>query len=215
MARRLLMLGFMQAHLASGRSLSWLFCSAAIVACSAGGSTSSTQQELISPSNLKVSVAVSSVTLGDEGCTGSAAAAPSGGLAAADCAPDASRKGGCGGCRASGVQLSFTTEAGGAAGKVALVKVALLDAGTGAELSGLTPANPTAWNGSSYATWNEMLAPSSLTKASYSLSAPPWSTLAGASSFTRQYQLEITVSVDGATIVVRSAPVTREAPVVT
>jgi hypothetical protein len=193
----------------------------ALAACS-GSIATEIPGEVVTPTNLKVTAAVSGLTLGDEGCASPTAAGKS---SAASCAAEpagaAPREpgsgdiapGGCGGyCRQSGVQISFKASAEGSAAAIEITKVVLIE-GADKELETLTPSNPKAWNGTGYVTWGQNIAPGAEVRSTYSLSSPAWSKNGG--NYTKQYKVRITVKVGEGTTVIDSEPVSREAPVAT
>jgi len=192
----------------------------ALAACS-GSIATEIPGEVVTPTNLKVTAAVSGLTLGDEGCAPAAGAADARPGAPGSCAPGAAPRegsgdiapGGCGGyCRQSGVQISFKASAEGSAAAIEITKVVLIE-GADKELETLTPSNPKAWNGTGYVTWNQNIAPSAEVRSTYSLSSPAWSKNGG--NYTKQYKVRITVKVGEGTTVIDSEPVSREAPVAT
>lgn len=196
----------------------------ALAACS-GSIATEIPGEVITSTNLKVTAAVSGLTLGDEGCAAAAGAADARPGAPGSCAPAAPgaaprepgsgdiAPGGCGGyCRQSGVQISFKASAEGSAAAIEITKVVLIE-GADKELETLTPSNPKAWNGTGYVTWNQNIAPSAEVRSTYSLSSPAWSKNGG--NYTKQYKVRITVKVGEGTTVIDSEPVSREAPVAT
>ena len=195
----------------------------ALAACS-GSIATEIPGEVVTSTNLKVTAAVSGLTLGDEGCAVAAGAADAKPAAPGSCAPApgaAPREpgsgdiapGGCGGyCRQSGVQISFKASAEGSAAAIEITKVVLIE-GADKELETLTPSNPKAWNGTGYVTWNQNIAPGAEVRSTYSLSSPAWSKNGG--NYTKQYKVRITVKVGDGTTVIDSEPVSREAPVAT
>ena len=199
----------------------------AVAACSGMVATEG-PGEVVTPTSLKVTAAVSGVTLGDEGCAVAAAgftAAPDARCSgAAPVAPPPAEPGKpgngsgdaapgfCGGCRQSSVQISFKASAEGSAAPIEISSVVLIE-DSGRELEVLTPSNPKAWNGSGYAVWNQTIAPGADVRSSFSLSSPAWSK--HGSSFSKQYKVRITVKVGDGTTVIDSALVSREAQVAT
>lgn len=198
--------------------------SVVLVAACSGALVSEIPGQVVTNTNLKVTAAVSGLTLGDEGCAaangaadlapGSCAGAPAAPRPAGDGGAGDIAPGGCGGyCRSSSVQISFKASAEGKAASVEIVNVVLLE-GT-KELETLTPSNPKAWNaaGSGYTTWNQSVSPGAEVRSTYSLSAPSWSKIGG--TYTKQYKVRITVKIGDGTTVIDSEPVSREAPVAT
>jgi len=190
----------------------------AIFACSGGGgSTGSTsspveQGQVTSTGGSNVSATISAATLGDD-C--GAASKPSGGFAAGDCNPEA--KGGCGSiCRASNVQIAFNASEGSGAAKIEILKVALVSAKDGSEVTELKPSAPQAWSTDGYKSWDQTITPKSELKASYTLSSPSWSTLDSAyQNYSAKFRLHVTVSIDGTTVVLQSQELSREPQAVT
>jgi len=191
----------------------------AVVACS-GLVTSEVPGEITTTSNLKVSVAVAGLTLGDEGC-----ASPSSARAglSADCAGpgagapapgEAAPSPGCGGytCRQTSVQLSLKATNEGSAAKVSITKVTLLEE-SDVSLEDLASSGPRVWTEAGYATWDQEIAPGEDVKSSYSLAAPAWSK--HGASYSKRYKVRVTVQVGDESTTVDSAPTNREAPVAT
>lgn len=185
-----------------------------------GGVTPQPEQkaEVTSPtSGLKVSASIASVSLGDEcgGGSGAAKAAPSQG----DCAP-----GGCQSyCQQTNVQIAFSAGPGTAGAAIQIVKVDLMDSASGTLVETLTSSKPQVWNGSSYATWNQIVTPGGDLKASYDLSSPSWSKIdssAGGTtrlsgSYSRSFKLHVTVLIDGVQIILESTDLNRQPQAVT
>jgi hypothetical protein len=165
-------------------------------------------------SGLDVQAAISSATLGDEGCTGSTMAR-SGGACIAPASDAAVGTGPCGGpCRPSTIQIQFTAGVGSAPAHVEVAGVRLLDS-SGALLQPLAASSPQAWDAATgaYSAWDQTISPSSQIKASYTLSPPSWSTLG--QSYSATYRLEITLRIDGTPLVLQSGPLNREPIVAT
>lgn len=195
-----------------------------LVACTVGGGagepdvvrTPVTAGELTAPDGMTVDATIASATLGDEcGGGGSGFAAPS-----QDCAPASADAGagGCGAiCRPSSVQLSFKATGGTKPAKVEILSVKLHTDADGKYVDELSASAPTVWN-DGYAAWDETISPGADLKASYTLSAPKWSTYGGADArmASTQYHLLVTVRIDGGgVIVLKSAAIAREPEVVT
>jgi hypothetical protein len=196
----------------------------ALFACSSGNSGTAApaalQGEVVGTNGLDVKVAFAAASLGDEGCGGGT----SGGFAASCAAPAEgtgqkqagdSARGGCGGCRATNIQLSFTTSASGGAAKVSVVSVSLIDAASNSEVAALTANGSQTWDATAgqYRAWDGTLTPSAEVKASYTLTSPEWSKLDP--SYTKQYKLVITLNVDGTTLLIESEELNREPAVAT
>jgi len=151
--------------------------------------------------------------------------------AAAPCARPAPRDGGaledqaCGTpCRQTNLQINFTLSAVGApvtpapSRAVVITRVRLLDATNDAELDVLTARDPQRWTGSQYVTWDSVLTEYGDTRGSFKLTAPDWSRIGGGnlwSTYGRAYRLEVTVEVNGQTLVLRSGELMRAPEVVT
>jgi hypothetical protein len=170
---------------------------------------------------MPVSVAIASAHLGAEGCThdessGGTKSSAAGSVSATKCAtplPDASPQGTglCGGpCDFSSAQLSFVS-ASPSTTHVQIGDVALLDADTGMELQALSAYTPLVWDGTQYSPWDENVSPFSQIKTSYTLSPPAWSMLGPSFTYSHQYQVRITVLVDGVALPLESPPLTRPA----
>ena len=191
-----------------------------LLACSSGGTgtigssgtgTPVQNGTITAPSGMKVDATIAAATLGEEcGGSGSGLAAPS------DCASESGDCGGGGfGCQESNVQIAFTSTDGSAAAKIEIVSVTLHDATDGSEVDELDASNPQKWNSTGgYTAWDESIAPKTELKASYSLSAPAWSTMKD-TSFSRKFRLHVTVKIDGSEIVLESAELSREPAVAT
>jgi hypothetical protein len=109
----------------------------------------------------------------------------------------------------------FTSSEGSAPAKIEILGVTLHDASDGAELDQLDVSNPQKWDPSGgYAAWDQTITPKTELKASYNLSSPSWSTI-GDQSFSRKFRLRVTVKVDGSTVVLQSAVLSREPAVAT
>lgn len=149
---------------------------------------------------------------------------------AAPCARPASDAGGlfdqaCGTpCRQTSLQINFTMSAVGAPADpapvraVVVTRVRLLDATTDAELDVLTPREPQRWTGSQYVTWDGALTAYGDTRGSYKLSAPDWARIGEGNAFRtygRAFRLEVTLTVNGQTLVLRSGELMRAPEVVT
>src|SRR5260370_26659658 len=165
------------------------------------------------PSGLPVSVALASAHLGAEGCTHD----ESGGLTLRSCAValDAGTRGSgpCGGpCEFSSVVLAFSSGNGTSAAHIQITKAAMLDGATGQELQALSAYAPVVWSGTQYVARDETVAPSSHINTSYTLSPPSWSTLGPSYTYSHQYNLRITILVDGKPLTLESPPLTRPAP---
>jgi hypothetical protein len=164
--------------------------------------------------DLKVTVALASVRLGDENCTHdeSLDIMPKSCAALTDASPRGT--GICGGpCKFTNVQLSFTSTKDGAPSKVTIVGASLLDAATEKEVAELSAYTPLAWNGAQYVAWDENVAAGAQVKASYTLSPPPWSKLGG--TYSTQYRVRVTVNIDGSVVTVESDALNRDPPVAT
>lgn len=120
----------------------------------------------------------------------------------------------CGLCRQSSVQLEMSSFDRAI---VKIVDVRLIDAKTGKLIEHLKPREPSQWNGSQYAPWDETLQPAVMLKASYKLSAPTYQS-AGASDARLGYQTLYKVEVDvmiGDELHTLTSEATREPEVVT
>ncbi len=166
--------------------------------------------ETTAPSGLKVSATIVAATLGDD-CGQKAGFAKCAG--SSDASASDAQQGGCGGnyCDQSNVQLSFKASAGSKAATIEIVSVSLHDATDGILIDTLTAREPKAWDGSAYALWDEKLQPATERKASYNLSAPSWSNIGDA--WARKYVLHVTLRIDGVSLALKSATLSRE-PVV-
>ncbi len=171
-----------------------------------------------------VTAAIASASLADN-CPSSSSGA------AAPCARPQSVDGGaledraCGTpCRQTNLQINFTLSAVGTpvtpapARAVVVTRVRLLDATNDAALDELAPREPQRWTGSQYVTWDSALTEYGDTRGSFKLSAPNWARIGNGnlwSTYGRAYRLEVTVEVNGQTLVLRSGELMRAPEVVT
>jgi hypothetical protein len=188
---------------------------ALLVACS-GALEGQGPGKIDTGSNLVVSAAVSGLTLGDEGCAATAGA-PASRAPAADCAepaPGMAPGSGCGGwvCRQSSVQIAITAEGSGAATKIEVVRVTLLESDD-KELQDLAASSPRQWTEGGYAAFSGAVGAGANLKTMWSLEAPAWSK--HGASYTKQYKVRITLKAGEGTTTVDSELVSREAPVAT
>lgn len=175
------------------------------------GEVRSGEEIKVAPPSTKLEVtgSIISATLGDDCGASGAKLAPSG-----DCAPGVDGTG-CGfACQQSNMQLSFKTGTGQAA-KVTISSVALLDAKTGAEVDELLAREPQIWNGTTYADWDQTLAPATEHRVSYDLSAPKWGTGDVGAKYSSQYRIKVTLEIDGVEVVLESEALNREPNVAT
>lgn len=187
-----------------------------LLACSGGtGGTGVpvTEGEVTSQSGLTISTTIIAVTLGDD-CPAAQAdalcAAPTDSSSEQKASGDSARGGCGGGCQQSNVQISFATTAGNGNARIEIASVTLHEAATGNLVDTLAARDPRAWNGGSYASWDQSLKPSSETKASYNLTAPKWGTVGN--SYSQKYKLRVTVRIDGAaSITLESQTLNRQA----
>ena len=214
-----------------------------LAACASGGGgsieptpTPQTTAEVVVPvTGTHVKAAIASATLGDEGCDGTSSGQRPASLAAcdagttADASPDAAvakssdAVGGCGGggftCKASTVQIQFTTSGGSAPARVEIDEVLLVDTTNDATLATLTTSSPKSWDDatSTYRTWDESLAPTAVLKSSYTLSPIAWSKLSTSSTSRSSagYRLIVTLRIGGVVIKLQSATLQREPMVAT
>lgn len=183
--------------------------------------------QVVASGGLEVKAAFAAATLGDEGCAGSSGTrdesgfAPSSGDSAAKCGPSANTAGDVapggttrcgGGCRPSNLQISFTTGATGTTAKVEISSVTLHDASSDVEIAKLTVSNAQLWDktSSTYKSWDGTLGTSLTANASYTLSTPKLDR-----SFDKKYRMEVTLIIDGRTIVLESNVLAREPDVAT
>lgn len=160
----------------------------------------------------EVIVAVSAVTLGDEGCSTSSGVAAFAAPPQGDCAGDCSFT-----CRGSSVQLSIVT--GQQPANVVVTAVRLKNA-QGATVATLTPSNPRAWNAANgkYVSWNQLVFPATSLQVQYDLTSPTWSTISGARvgyGYSETYKTEVDVTVNGVPRTLQGPDAQREPPVVT
>lgn len=199
-------------------------CLLALSACS--GATPLNEPDAatadVASAQLTVSAAIASASLAND--------CPSGGSSGlADCARIA-RDGGasdsaCGSfCRQTNLQITFTVASIGTpppfepALPLSITSVRLIDQATGAELDTLTPREPQRWEGAQYVPWDNTLRGYGETRASYKLTAPNWNRIGSGntwSTYGRAFRLEVTVSVNGQTLVLRSGELMRAPEVVT
>lgn len=191
-----------------------------LLACSGTVIGGTNTGPVITPSGLEVDVAIAAATLGDEGCATADGTAPAGGSdkgsgdAAGACAEGAP----CTPyCAPTSVQLAFASGSSGAKAKATITNVVLLDATSLAEVARLSPVGvPRAWNGSNYAPWDGMVSPNAALKTEHTLSSPPWSTISTSrESYSKQYRVRVTVTIEGQNTTVTSEPVNRAPQVAT
>jgi hypothetical protein len=203
------------------------FCLLAVSACS--GATPLNEPDAatsdVANPQVNVTAAIASASLandcpsvdgGSPGAARCAAIRPAGDGGAADEA--------CGGyCRQTSLQITFTVTAVGGApvdfvNPVTITAVRFLDSATGASLDALTPREPQRWEGAQYVAWDSTLRGFGETRASFKLSAPDWNRIGSGntwSTYGRAYRLEVTVVVNGQTLVLRSGELMRAPEVVT
>jgi hypothetical protein len=204
------------------------FCLLALSACSGATPLSEPDAATSDVANPQVNVtaAIASASLAndcpsvDAGSAGAALCAPRRPAADGGAADEA-----CGGgyCRQTSLQITFTVTAVGGApvdpvNPVTITGVRLLDSATGANLDALTPREPQRWEGAQYVTWDSTLRGFGETRASFKLSAPNWNQIGSGNSWStygRAYRLEVTVVVNGQTLVLRSGELMRAPEVVT
>ena len=203
------------------------FCLLALSACS--GATPLSEPDAatadVAAPPVTVAAAIASASLADDCPTPDAGTSGS----AARCGPSADAGGlydsACGGfCRQTSLQITFTVAAVGAAATsdpvtpVTITGVRLLDGATDAPLGALTTREAQRWEGAQYVAWDSALRGYGETRASYKLSAPNWVQIGNGntwSTYGRAYRLEVTVVVNGQTMVLRSGELMRAPEVVT
>jgi hypothetical protein len=189
-------------------------------ACTGAAPSSLNTGPVVTGSGLTVTVALASATLGDENCGSVGGGSTTADRSAGICAPlpDGGPANCPSYCSATSVQLSFTSSASGNPAKAKVTRVVLLDADTNTELDTLAAAAPTFWDGSSYVAWDGSIKGGADIKASYTLEAPSWSSITSSSKsnvYSKQYRIQVTVEIDGASTTVTSQPTTRAAQVST
>jgi hypothetical protein len=130
--------------------------------------------------------------------------------------------GGFSGSGAANVQIAFFASDATSAASIAITKVILLDAKSGATVDTLEASSPGVWNGRLYETWNEKVTPGGDLRASYALTTPDWSTIesgakrtTGTGSYSITYKLRISMLIDGTEITLESEELQREPEVAT
>ncbi|MFO0676672.1 MAG: hypothetical protein U0169_09065 [Polyangiaceae bacterium] len=201
-------------------------------ACGPSGSaeetTPSNPTTLTTPgSNLDVKITLNAVTLGDDCGSGAGASVSAGTSAgaglASDCAPspDGGSCGGGGFCQQTNMQLTFAVAGTSGTAKVAVVETRIYVKGESTPFDTLKSREPQAWKTNAYVAWDETLSPGPDLKTSYKLSAPDWSKAssakapAGSSLYSREYEVEVVLDVDGVKRTLRVDGVTREPAVAT
>lgn len=182
-----------------------------ITSGSSSGTNPKPEQELVAPPALKITATFVAATLGDD-C--GASGAPAEGRFA-DCAPEPGG-GGCGGfCQQSNMQINFASS-GDDDATIEIVSVSLRDA-SGAEVGTMTSREPQMWKSTAYVAWDQIVPAKTSVKASYKLSAPPWSTtgITDAKSYSAKYRLRVNMKVNGRPLTIESTDLTREPQVVT
>lgn len=118
-------------------------------------------------------------------------------------------------CMQSTVQLSFENK-GSIEVRVSLSEVRFLSA-SGKSFGMIVTRSPMRWQDNGYHRWNERLTTSAELKASYKLSVPNWGEVEkalGSSSYGPMYVLEADIAVGNTVTTVRSAPFSRQRPMV-
>ena len=116
-------------------------------------------------------------------------------------------------CTQSTMQIAFTNRGGPA--RVAIERITVLHATKSRSLGRIEARSPLHWDDGSYSPWDEVIAPSADTKASYKLSVPDWSAIERElreSSFGQMFVLEVELTIDGQRQTVRSPEFLREEP---
>jgi hypothetical protein len=120
------------------------------------------------------------------------------------------------------VQIAFFATDAKAPASVSITNVVLVDARSGATVDTLAASSPGIWNGHSYESWNEKVTPGGDLRASYTLTAPKWSSIDGdgtrsgsSSSYSTPYKLRVSLRIDGAEVTLESAELEREPEVMT
>lgn len=115
----------------------------------------------------------------------------------------------------STVQFSFENEGPGDI-RVSLSEVRFLSA-AGESFGAIATRGPTHWRDNGYHVWDETLAAFTELAASYKLSMPNWAEVEksqGSTSYGPMYLLEADVSLGAVVQTVRSAPFSRQRPMV-
>ena len=140
-----------------------------------------------------VTVQMTAATLGDD--CGASPPAPAPKAKSAMYKGDMERVGGRRACDPSSMQLSVVAAAGGAATRLSVKKVELLD-DKGAMIGELMASAPSVWDPSgAYRAWDEGVAPGQDLSVSYALSQPPWDSVPGRRS--RTYVLRAVITIGG------------------
>lgn len=119
------------------------------------------------------------------------------------------------------VQIAFFASEASAPATVAITKVLLVDDRSGQTVDTLEASSPAVWNGRTYEPWNEQVTPGGDLRASYTLTAPDWSTIdkgartGGTTSYSTPYKLRVTLRIDGTEVTIESSELQREPQVAT
>ncbi len=119
-------------------------------------------------------------------------------------------------CAQSTLQMKLTN-AGKAGAEIRIASINVRDVQSDSVLAPVKSRGPSAWNAAStYEAWDEKIAGGAEMQVSYRLTPPDWYALegklgGGASSRGREFDLEVTVEVDGKPVTVRS-PAFRRPP---
>jgi hypothetical protein len=118
-------------------------------------------------------------------------------------------------CTQSSMQIAFT-EQGDLPARVVIERITLVDPKKDASLDSVEARRPRAWtDDGSYEVWDEVIAPGTDVRASYSLSVPDWSKVEraiGSASYGHMFVLEVELTIDGEHQTVRSPEFPREQP---
>ncbi len=200
----------------------------ALSACSGGTALTVPETDAASDAQtnpaVTVTAAIAAASLADNCPTASSGAAAPCAQLSVDAGGQQDRACGTPFCRQTNLQINFTLAAVGTpvtpapARAVVVTRVRLLDATNDAQLDVLTAREPQRWTGSQYVTWDGNLTEYGDTRGSYKLTAPNWAAIGGGntwSTYGRAYRLEVTVEVNGQTLVLRSGELMRAPEVVT
>jgi hypothetical protein len=186
------------------------------IAASCGGtSVTPTTQFPVTAGSPPITVTLSGATLAEDcgSATSTTSSTPpsSIGRGAGSCTSTATD---CG-CVQSMLMLNVVAGAGQGNLSFAIEKVTVVDDQDASITSMLTTRAPQTFANNVYAPWTEVIAPNANLSVSYSMTAPDWSSLGLATTYSATYRIDVVVSVGGVARTVSLDGVSREAPIST
>lgn len=160
----------------------------------------------------EVDAAISSVTLGDDGCE------DDGRFGASDAGVDlCDAEDGCGYCRRTTVQLAISSAEVDLSVPFEVVSIRLRTM-DGVLVDTLDPRRAQRFDGERYVDWDQRVAPGESLQVSYETTAPDWAAIGDGnrwSTYGMSFRVEMTVLVGGAERTLTFSPASREPDVVT